>query len=203
MRKLNKVILFIFFWTLNFAIAQQSYDEVYSNLKSKIKDLKSIHLDFSVRNQSLKGKLFAKVGNKYQVVLNDRIITCNGKVIWNFSKSKNQVLMSNLEDLSSQASLQNVLFGLVAKYKPFALSKETNTKIGSSLLLKLKSDANNAEVDEVHVWMDIQENIKSIGANLNGTYEIWDLTNLTFNPNIQDSKFEFKIPEKVELIDLR
>lgn len=204
MKFLIKTLLFIIFSTLLFS--QNSKDDIFKQLKDKYGNLQTISADFALSNNSVvKGKFLAKAGNKYIMQMDNRIITCDGSTLWNYSARQNNVVISKFEEMSDDVSVEKILFDLMNDYKILDAKKEVTTGKQSSIVITLqKSNPLDNNLNKVKLWINPKNyNINSVGIDRAGEFEIWHLNNLKINSKIEDNKFEYKIPKNVEQIDLR
>src|SRR5690242_20263554 len=59
--------------------------------------------------QSFKGKLFMKKGNKYRIELEDQMIVTDGKSVWSWTKSNHQVVIDAYKEDPRSFSPDKVL----------------------------------------------------------------------------------------------
>ena len=206
MKKLYLAILIILF-VVNILQARNSKEEIFNSLKSKYGNIESVVADFALStNQKIKGKFWAKSGNKYIMQMDNRIITCNGTNLWNYSIKQNNVVISSFDKMSEEVSVEKIMFDLLNEYKVLEAKTELASKGKKQLLILLEKNKKdgNANLNKVKIWVDANNySINSIGIDRGGEFEIWNLTNMKINTKIEDSRFEFKTPKNAEEIDLR
>jgi len=99
-------LLALAFIGLSFSAGAQTSKEILDKLSAKAKTYKSITSDFSSTlsnpkagiNKTNTGSVKIK-GSKYYVNMGDYQIWCDGKTVWNYSKSDNSVTIDNLADV--------------------------------------------------------------------------------------------------------
>ena len=198
------IALFILFSITLFS--QNSKEDIFKALKDKYGNLESISADFSLSNNSVvKGKFLAKSGNKYIMQMDNRIITCNGSTLWNYSIRQNNVVISKFEEMSDEVSVEKILFDLINGYKILEAKKEVSSGKQSNFVVTLQKNSTSDNVlNKVKIWVNPKNYIiNSIGIDRGGDFEIWNLSNLKINPKLDNNKFEFSIPKNAEQIDLR
>ncbi len=198
------IALIILFSTSLFS--QNSKEDIFKALKEKYGNLESISADFSLSNNNVvKGKFLAKSGNKYIMQMDNRIITCNGSTLWNYSIRQNNVVISKFEEMSDEVSVEKILFDLMNDYKILEAKKEISSGKQSNYVVTLqKNTASDNVLNKVKIWFNPKNYIiNSIGIDRGGDFEIWNLSNLKINPKLDNNKFEFSIPKDAEQIDLR
>ncbi len=204
---MKKIIVFfaiIFF--VNNLHSKNSKEEIFNSLKSKYGNLESVSADFSLStNDKIKGKFWAKSGNRYVMQMDNRIITCNGNTLWNYSIKQNNVVISSFDKMSDEVSVEKILFDLMNDYKILEAKSELSSSKQKNLMLLLeRNKQNSSNLNKVKIWVNPNNySINSIGIDRGGEFEIWNLSNLKINVKVEDSKFEFKTPKNAEEIDLR
>lgn len=185
--------------------ARNSKEEIFNYLKSKYGNIESIVAEFALStNQKIKGKFWAKSGNKYIMQMDNRIITCNGTNLWNYSIKQNNVVISSFDKMSEEISVEKILFDLMNDYKVIEAKSELASKGKKQLMIVLEKNKKEGNLSKVKIWVDPNNySINSVGIDRGGEFEIWNLSNLKINTKIEDSKFDFKTPKNAEEIDLR
>jgi len=193
---------------LLFASAMQSaakdeMDEVFSSLKKKYKEIKSIELQFHRNGDGVAGTLKAKTGQKYFLDMKDRAIICNGKTIWNYSKRDKSVVISNYEGDKPQMSIEEFFFSFLDNYQPAEIKQIGNGEDNSGYLLTLKPSAEaNAQYKEVKLKIDTASSIKHVEVTTDSGTEGWEIKKL-LTKKLSDKIFEFTPPDNTQVIDLR
>jgi outer membrane lipoprotein carrier protein len=208
MYKISKLFFVVFLMTIsyNVLLCQATKESVYSELVNIYKHVTTISFNFHQIEENMKGSITAKEGNKYKMVLEERIIVCNGKTIWNYVPKDNKVVISNYEEIGDQVSLESLFFSFLDDFKPVKL-EEANTSEGVTayvLTLKVKDNSKNFKsISTVQVWVN------------KGTYDIiqfhitephkmtWLIDRLRLRRHSENSIFEFSPQKDCKIIDLR
>lgn len=202
MKSFLKLNVFLFLLTITIS-AQNSAKEVLESLQNRYKTINDFSVDFkqSVNNKSdFAGKLIYARENKIRIELNKSTIISDGKSIWNYSKSKNQVIINNTDaTMGSYFSVDKFLYDYPAK-SSLDLQKDNGTNV---LVLNSKENS-GADFRTAKIWINSDNLVSRVSIeNLSGkTIEV-DLSNYSINKNIADSKFSFSPPEGTKIIDLR
>jgi outer membrane lipoprotein-sorting protein len=181
-------------------------ESVHQELINIYKHVTQVSFEFTLLQEKFKGYLTAKSGNKYKMVVAERIIISNGKTIWNYSEKENKVVISDFEELSDQVSIDKIFFSFLNTFKPAKLSEATTSKGVKSYILTLKADEkfkSLMHISTVDIWVDM------------GTYDIiqfeitepqkmtWIIDKMKLRKKSDDSIFEFKPNDSCTVIDLR
>lgn len=198
------ILILILLISFNLQAAQNDKDAVYNALLEKYGELSSISLKFkSMDNQHIEGSIEAKKGNKYILKMGNRIITCNGKSLWNYSIDDNNVIVSKFDKSIHTNSIENMFFSLLEEFSPTSMKKESSTRGTSFTILTLASNTNKSDINQIKIWIDNSGNIASFSLvknNKEEKYAVWDIFT---NKKMQDKQFDFTAPKGAEVIDLR
>ena len=117
--------LFIIFSSFLFAIDKNS---AHKELKDKFSNLKTLAINYvNSYNPDIRGEIIAEKGNKYIISLGDRIITSDGKVVWNYSISQKTVMVSNFKELNS-VSIESIFFKELNESKAQSLKSVSSSR---------------------------------------------------------------------------
>lgn len=196
MQSLIKITIFLLFLNSIQALGLNK-NELLNSLQSKYKSINQVYLEFSnINNPDIIGTITAKKGNIYKIDYFGRIIYCNGKTIWNFSKNDNKVLISNYKDLQN-ISLESLFFKELNDSKAIELNKVNSNDKEKSWELKLK---NSKTEFEYVLYLNENKDITSI--KFTEIDQEWKILKIDLK-NSSEESFEFKVTEKMEVIDLR
>ncbi len=201
---INILILLMIF--INSVNAQQDKDKIFEKLKKQYAELQTISLNFTLNeNTFIKGQLNAKKGNKYILSFGNKIIYCNNKTIWNYSPTNNSVIISNYDDNNESISIEKIFFQFTEDFKAEKLYKNQISNNESSTILELiPKNSNQSDISKIKISINTNNlNISNVVIVSNYNEESWKISNLKLNTNIDDNRFDFKVPENVEIIDLR
>jgi|GEM_PF-418921 len=202
------ILLVTFFSGLNSIEleAQSKKDSVYKELVNIYKNVVQVSFNFKLLEEHFTGTLTAKKGNKYKLIVGDRVIICNAKNIWNYSPKENKVVISKFEESSEQVSIEALFFSFLQNFEPVKIDESIVSKNQTVYILTLKPKKNIKslhQISSVDVWID------------SGTYDIlkfhitepqtmtWLISKLRFRKSAEDALFEFEPNKDCTVIDLR
>jgi len=189
-------ILLLFFPT--FFNAQTS-KEILNNLSKKTKSYKSVSFDFtstlkipkSGSTQINRGSAKIK-GTSSLITLGDYIIVSDGKTLWNYNKSNNEVVIDNFEDVKDDWFNPIELFKLWEKDVKHEL-KSKNSVIGGVTCYQILLTVNwKKSQNEITLWIDKSKGeIVRLEINSKNTIITYDIKSFKSNIDIPDSQFYF------------
>lgn len=202
------ICIALLFLAANVLSAQETSQSVFNELVKKFSAAASVSFEFSLDgNSSFRGSLKSKPGNKYIITTAERKIVSNGKTIWNYSIKDNKVILSDQEVGSiGSISVENVFYSFSSAFKPVSLKRENDSKLGTSLVLHLRSDKAVSQLNIETMQLVLDAKTKQIKAvRLDGTdgKQTWAIKKVNTTNKIADSAFEFTPPKNCEVIDLR
>lgn len=202
MKFISTIFLFSFILIFsNSTVLSQTKEDIFNELKSSYSNLSKISFSFqSMENKTYQGHLTATKDGKYKLILPDKIIISDGKTNWNYTITDKIVIISNVSNQNN--SLQTIFFNIINNFYPNELKETLSSKKGKVLQLSLQSKNNK---DEKLVLFLNNKNLKiqQIVFNYNNSIGNYTISQLTLNPQIENSEFSFKVPKGVEEIDLR
>ena len=208
MQKLNKILpIILLFSFISISLSKEmSKDEMYNNLSKKYSNLETVHLLFSIDNNSkLYGELYAKKGGKMQLSLKDNIIISDGNSIWNINPGSS-VSISDYE-MTSDFSLETIFFNLIKELEPYSLTSINKSNSSDKYNLKLVPKGQSSykeKIKSLNLYFDSSQKMTKVfvqsqdGSSLNYVIEL-----LEVNPNISNEKFTYKPDGNLEVIDFR
>jgi outer membrane lipoprotein-sorting protein len=191
--------------------SQLESTSVFDNVLKKYSGVKSVSFSFTSTEQpGLKGKIKAKLGNKYIITTGDRTITCNGKSIWNYTKKDNKVVLSSYEDAESdELSIEKVFFNFLQQYKAVSVARNTSSSgpPAYEIVLEPKNKPtkfSSMSLSRVIIKVDRKDyTLLSITISDNGALQTWSVKSIKLNQEIKDESFNFEVPEGASVVDLR
>lgn len=209
MNKILKLVLRIVVVSIflsSFTTAQSKKDSVYRELVNIYKHVTQVSFNFKLVEENFRGSLTAKKGNKYKMVVGDRIIICNADYIWNYSPKDNKVVISSFKDSKDNVSIEGLFFSFLENFEPVNIKENILSKNQTAYILTLKPKKNFKslhQISAVDIWID------------SGTYDIlrfhitepqpmtWLISKLRLRKNADDALFEFEPNKDCTVIDLR
>jgi outer membrane lipoprotein-sorting protein len=201
---MKKIIFIIIISTIS-TFSQNMKDDVFQSFKTKFSKLETVSFSYSIgSNSQISGSITAKKGDKYKIIFQNRIVSSDGKNIWNYDIENKSVIISKFESLKTGASIETFFFDLLNNFKPENYESQSNSKgikMNVLTLKSLKDDKNSME--KIKLYLDKDLNISSIGMIKNYREETWQIDKLKINDKIADNYFEFEVKKDIEVIDLR
>jgi outer membrane lipoprotein-sorting protein len=201
---MRKLISIIFILAV-ISTYSKNKSQVFEALKKKYAKTEAVKMSFEQENNSgISGEIIAADDNKYRITVPGRIITCDGSSIWNYSYDDDNVIVSNFTTHTENASPERIFFGVLDNYKPIKLVKESNSMGNQLFKLVLQPDSETvADMSEIMLWLDDENNIKKVGIESIYGFEIWNIKQLKTDIMLNDLEFKFNPPSDTEVIDLR
>ncbi len=188
------------------SLLAQDKSSVFKELKSKYNGISSVSFTFKDMNNKYSGEITSEKGNKYKIKSSDRVITCTGKKIYNYTVADNKALVSDFNESNSALSIEKFFFEFINILSPESFTKEHSTKVTNGLmLLTLKPDENFAKknkIKNIKIWIDKNNDIKYIAFNFQNKDQFYKIDNLKTNIKIKKDFFKFKAPAKCQIIEL-
>jgi outer membrane lipoprotein carrier protein len=201
MKVIFSLLTFLFAASASFA---QSTDpaakKILDEASAKIKSFKSVKAVFTLQIQDAKGApqgtkkgtVYMK-GTKYVVMLTGQEIYCDGKTIWTFDKSANEVTMTKVDPTSSAISPQKLFTSFYDK--DFLYKVNGEQKKGTQTLIEIEMTPidKTQNFHKVYLYVDKKTRLVSSGKMLdkNGNRYIYTVNSLDGNAGLSDPFFSF------------
>jgi outer membrane lipoprotein carrier protein len=202
MRVIFSFLIALFYLPLCFS---QSSDpaakKILDQASAKIKSYKSVQANFTLQIQdggganqgTKKGTLFMK-GNKYVVQITGQEIYCDGKTIWTFDKSANEVTITKVDPSSNTLTPQKLFTNFYDKDFLYKLNGEQ--KVGSKTVVEIEMTPvdKTQNFHKVYLYVDKTTHLVSSGKMLdkNNNRYIYTINSLNGNANLTDASFVFE-----------
>jgi len=164
----------------------------------------TIHYGVTGTEQSFRGTMYMKKGNKYRIELEDQTIVTDGSSVWSYSKSNNQVIVDRYKETPESFSPDRIMVDVPAQYASIILGRE---RLGAAetTILKLTPKDKKANLQWMKVWVDDDEYLmrKIQALDVSDNLSTYFLDSLSLNRSLNESIFTFDAPRGAELIDLR
>jgi len=197
----------IFFISLAFSItsglySQSDVEDYLKLLQNKFDSIKSLSVEFvqlKNGNPKMSGSLYLKKENNIKIVTNDFTVTSNDQTAWNYNKSDNKVIISNVDENDPEVfSLNKIVYEFPKECKiSFGSDREMRT-------ITLISKGYTYNFDKIVLLLnddDLISQVKISDPALGET--VVTFSDYALNLNLPDSEFTFIPPEGTKIIDLR
>lgn len=183
-------------------------------VSAKFKSFKAVQAVFNLKAEDGKGKVqgnkkgtvFMK-GNKYRVTITGQEIFCDGKTIWTYDKSANEVTITQLDQSGGSITPQKLFTNFYDKDFLYKLNGEK--KEGARVLQEVELTPTDKTKNFHKVYLLIDKKNKTIYntkiLEKSGNVYNYTVSSLNGSANVPDQTFVFdktKFPG-VEVIDLR
>jgi len=194
------------------APAGDTPEEILENVRRKYETIRDAELTFSqktrfavakIEHQS-RGTLALKKENRYRIETDEQVIVTDGVTVWSYSLPNKQVLIDVFKQNERSLSPEKILSGAPGEYAATVLGRETIGK-AATVILKLVPRGEHSLVAALRLWIDTETWLirKAEVADVNGKETTYVVSDMRINTGIPDARFTLKIPEGVEVVDLR
>ena len=190
----------------------KSAKEIVKRVQKKYKELRSLKADFEQEfiwqlageTQTVKGLLYLSAGNHYRIETDTQTIVTNGTTVWIYSEPDNQVIIDSMDESGENPLPKDLLFQYSEEYKP-ELAGEEKFNGEKTYVLNLLPKDEDAFITSMKIWVDASSwlTIKVEQVDINENVNTYIIGNIKENLQLEDSLFNFEIPEDCEVVDLR
>jgi outer membrane lipoprotein carrier protein len=174
--------------------------QILDQTSATIKAFKSLEAVFTIQIQdaqgvsqgSKKGTIYMK-GTKYILMMTGQEIYCDGKTIWTYDQSANEVTITKVDPSSSSISPQKLLTNFYDKDFLYKLNGEQ--KLGNKTVIEIESTPidKNQNFHKVYLYIDKKTHLPSSGKILdkNGNIYLYTVNSLSGKTSLTDASFIF------------
>jgi len=182
-------------------------------VSNKMKSYKAIQATFTLQVQDAKdaiqgtkkGTLYVKE-SKYRIIITGQDIFCDGKNIWTYDKSSNEVTITKFDPTASTTSPQKLLTNFYDKDYLYKLNGEK--KIAGKVIQEIEMTPVDKTKNFYKIYVYVDKAAKTVYSSKmfdkSGNKFTYTVNTLKGNPTISDATFVFdksKYPG-VEVVDL-
>lgn len=187
---------------------------ILDKVSAKFKSYKAVQSAFNLKVEDAKGKLQGNKagsvimkGSKYRVTMQGQEIFCDGKNVWTYDKSSNEVTITKVDPTVNTITPQKLFTDFYDKDFLYKLNGEK--KLGAKTIqeIELTPTDKGKTFHKVYVYVDkAAQSIQSAAIlEKNGNKYTYTVNSLNGNASVPDNQFTFdksKFPG-VEEVDLR
>jgi len=174
--------------------------KILDQASAKIKSYKSIQATFTLQVQDAqgasqgtkKGTINMK-GNKYVVLITGQEIFCDGKTMWTYDKSANEVTITKVDANANTISPQKLFTNFYDKDFLYKLNGEQ--KMGAKTVVEIEMTPidKTQNFHKVYLYVDKKSNLVTSGKMLDksGNRYIYTINSLNGKVNLSDASFTF------------
>jgi len=211
--KLKILVLTLFLFSpASLAVAQEKVENLVAKTRQMYEQLESLKGEFEQHytwslageTQVMNGTLYLKKGDRYRVETTNQMIITDGKTVWTYALDKKQVFVDRLAKSKENPLPRDLMLKYTRDFKPKLLRSE---KLGAAdcYVISLLPRDEDSFVQAVTAWIDkstwLALRIEQIDINDNKTAYL--LKNTQRNVQLADALFTLKIPDDVEVVDMR
>jgi len=151
-----------------------------------------------------KGKLYIKKPDKLRMEIEDpeeQLIVTNGSILWIYIPENNQVVKEKLDINNKSKTALMILAGMAKLDRDFKIYKKSDDNKKYFLGLFPKDSKSSVKKMELEIDKKGYNVEKVIVEDSFDNWTSYELLNVRINKGISDSKFDFKIPEGVEVVE--
>jgi outer membrane lipoprotein carrier protein len=199
-------VMFSFLTGLFFisSVVAQSGDQsaklILDKASAKIKSYQSLRVQFSYQLQDAQGTsqgtkkgTASMKGIKYLVQLSGQEIYCDGKTIWTYDKSSNEVTITKVDPTSTTISPQKLFTNFYDKDFLYKVNGEQKTGAKTLVEIEMTPVDKSQNFHKVYLYVDKKTYIVSPIKVLdkNGNRYIYTVMSLNGNAGLTDASFLF------------
>jgi outer membrane lipoprotein carrier protein len=188
--------------------------KVLDAVSTKFKSFTSVQAGFSYKVENSAGKAVSSKtgtiymkGMKYKVVFGGQEIYCDGKTVWSYDKSSNEVTISNLDASGGTITPQKLFTNFYDKDFLYIMNGEK--KVGTKTLQEIEMTPTDKSKPFHKVYLQVDKTAKTIYSTKvlenGGNKYTYTVSSMKTNAAMADAMFTFnksKYPG-VEEVDLR
>ena len=187
--------------------------KILDQISNKIKSYHSVQAGFELKIEDAKGNLegtkkgvvYMK-GIKYRVTISGQDIFCDGKNIWTYDKSANEVTVTKFDPSSNSITAQKLFTNFYDK--DFLYKLNGSQKHGNKMLQEIEMTPVDKTKNFFKIYLYVDNTAKTVVSSKmldkSGNKYTYTINNLNGNAQLSDATFTFdktKYPG-VEVVDL-
>ncbi len=188
--------------------------QILDGVSAKFKTFSSVQAGFSYKVEDAKGKTMSSKkgtvwmkGNKYRVSFGGQEIFSDGKTVWNYDKSTNEVTINDVDESGGSLTPQKLFTDFYDKDFLYILNGEK--KSGNKTLQEIEMTPTDKSKPFHKVYLQVDKDAKTIYSTKvlenGGNRYTYTVSTMKTNSPVADNQFSFdksKYPG-VEEVDLR
>ena len=192
--------------------AGKEADDLVSSIQKKYNAINDITITFTQvsheGNESdgpgMTGTITQQGKDKYRIEMEGQTIVSDGKTVWTFTKSTNQVLVDNYQDDSTVVTPEKILTTFTTQYDAQIVGKET---LGAyqTTNLNMTPKVKDSPVKQMKVWVDdTQSLMRKVQVEFTaGNVVTYTINSVKLNGGVSEKLFTFTPPKDAEVVDMR
>ncbi len=181
------------------ALPANAKDDVLTAFRKRFANLSSISFRFN--SSTAKGSIQARKGGSHRIVLPDRTLVSNGKIIWNAVAASKTVVIEPVKKRAGEFSLDQIFFVVFSAYT--ATVTKTTSSGGTIRLTPPDASMKIGNVDVLDLVVSNNGLVSSIVVHEGSNTTTWKISELKINPALKENSFTFSVPGGWQTVDLR
>ena len=193
----------VFFGFLSFAQTAQTDPEakqILDQATAKIKSFKAIEVHFTLQvldgkgaSQGTKTGTVLMKANKYKVLITGQEIFCDGKSIWTYDKSSNEVTITKFDPSSTTMSPQKLFANFYDKDFLYKVNGEQKAGTKTVQEIEMTPIDKTKNFYKIYLYIDKKTHLLTSGKVLDksGNRYNYAVNSLTGKTDMPDSNFTF------------
>ena len=215
---MKKLYMLVALLGMGLSMIAQSNDpeakKILDAVSAKFKTFKTVKASFTYKVENSSGKVLSTKsgtiqmkGTKYRVSFGGQEIFCDGKTVWNYDKSANEVTVSSLDASGGTITPQKLFTNFYDSDFLYKLNGEK--KVGTKTIQEIEMTPTDKSKPFHKVFLMVDKSAKTISSTRvlenTGHRYVYSVTSMNTTTAIPDANFVFdkaKYPG-VEVVDLR
>lgn len=175
-------------------------DDVLQKFHGTYRGLRTISFSFSGGGAPA-GRMVAKRGGLYRVVLGDRTVVSNGTTVWNATASTKTVIVSDYRPTSTDVSIERVFFDVMSVYRSSVVSSKNGTTV-----IRLEAPDTQAQIAGIsRVDLTCNSNlvVSHVSITSQGAVSNFAISKISTNAKVTESTFTYNVSKGWQVVDIR
>ena len=184
----------------------EEIQERYENLENLSAEFKQVeHFQLTGSKNETEGKIFIKNGTQYRLETEDQVIVTDGVTVWTYSMFNNQVLIDRVKKNDASVLPRDLLFKYPHDYYASLLNTEDYEDEEHYILKLDPKEDTHGYVKSMKIWVNSDNYLisKIEYTDFNDNISTFAIQKIDIKKDLKESFFIFKVPEGVEIVDLR
>jgi len=211
--KKNKILFFSSFLVLLFSSFAwgMTANELVNSLDGKYNSIKDLSMNFvqTIRSEvftddrEIKGKMYLKNPDKFRVETPFEAVVTDGETLWVYSWYNKQVRKEKVGSAENVFKPTEYLYNFKDRYD-FQMDKKEKVKNSLCYKLVLNAKSKDLFITKLILWVDNSSFLvkKLEYQDLNDNWVSFVFDKIKIDSGLKDSKFHFKPPPGVDVVDL-
>lgn len=162
-----------------------------------------LHSNFSEDSTLIRGQVWFQ-DHKYRVETPRQTVVTNGKTTWIYSPADSQVVINTAEERESRVTPHTFLRASTKKYKTVSTRSAMSDGV-NHIVIEVRATQKSSRFTEATLWVRRSDRLvtRLRATDRNGSTFDLRLSDITLDPSLKGTPFQFSPPKGVETIDLR